>query len=159
MSDQEKQAIRIFTFGGWYFVGSSSAHSESHNYASMGDLIPRSGSFNLQYLAIRRQEGRKEGLNDEEIIRCLAFREAAYSLDSLDTNLFERYVEERCKHYRNEFEKIKNVTILDSMHMWEHSFNNESYQTVVSAIIDKYRKKPSKIGLVSSRQTLLESLV
>lgn len=62
LSDQEKQKIRIFTFGGWSFIPLGTTHQESHNYASVGDLIPRIRSFNLQYLALRRYEGLKEGL-------------------------------------------------------------------------------------------------
>lgn len=50
----------IFTFGGWSFIPPGVTHQESHNYASVGDLIPRIGSLNLQYLALRRYEGLKE---------------------------------------------------------------------------------------------------
>ena len=43
---------------------------------SVGDLIPRMGSFNSQYFAIKRYEGFKEGLNEEEIVHRLAFGDA-----------------------------------------------------------------------------------
>ena len=84
LSKDERRKIRIFTFGGWSFVAPDTAHPESHNYASIGDLIPRMGSFNLQYLAIRRYEGFKEGLSLEEIISRLAFGDAIKDLDNFD---------------------------------------------------------------------------
>ncbi len=159
LSNQEKQKIRIFTFGGWSFIPPGVTHTESHNYASVGDLIPRAGSFNLQYLAIRKYEGLKEGLSQEEIIRRLAFGDAIHDLDCLDPHILERYTQDRCKHYRNELEKISNVTVLDSGSMWEHSFNNESYQGAVRAIIEKYRKSPIKAALIVSKDSFIESFV
>lgn len=159
LSNQEKQKIRIFTFGGWSFIPPGVTHTESHNYASVGDLIPRIGSFNLQYLALRRYEGLKEGLNQEEIIRRLAFGDAIHDLDCLDPHVLERYTQDRCKHYRNEFEKISNVTVVDSGSLWEHSFNNESYQNIVREKIEKYRKGSTKVSLIDSQKLLIESFV
>jgi len=63
------------------------------------------------------------------------------------------------KYYQNEFERIANVTILDSASMWEHSFNNESYQAIVSAIVDKYLISQKKIELANSQNLLVESFV
>lgn len=157
LSNQEKQKIRIFTFGGWSFIPPGVTHPDSHNYASVGDLIPRAGSFNLQYLAIRKYEGLKEGLNHEQIIRHLAFGDAIHDLNCLDPHVLERYTQDRCKHYRSEFEKISNVTVIDSGSLWEHSFNNESYQNIVREKIEKYRKNPAKAALVDSKNSLIES--
>lgn len=159
LSTQEKQKIRIFTFGGWSFIPPGVTHTESHNYASVGDLIPRIGSFNLQYLALRRYEGFKEGLNQEEIIRRLAFGDAIHDLDCLDPHVLERYTQDRCKHYKNEFEKISNVTVVDSGSLWEHSFNNESYQKIVREKIEKYKKGSTKVTLMDSQKVLVESFV
>jgi ribosomal protein S13 len=159
LSNEERQKIRIFTFGGWSFIPPGITHTESHNYASVGDLIPRVGSFNLQYIALRKYEGLKEGLNHEQIIRRLAFGDAIHDLDCLEPHVLERYTQDRCKHYRNEFEKISNVTVLDSGSMWEHSFNNESYQNIVRKKIEKYRKDPTKITLIDSQELLVESFV
>lgn len=157
LSNQEKQKIRIFTFGGWSFIPPGVTHPDSHNYASVGDLIPRAGSFNLQYLAIRKYEGVKEGLREEEIIRHLAFGDAIHDLDCLDPHILERYTQGRCKHYRSEFEKIRNVTVLDSESTWEHSFKNENYQHAVHSMIEKYRKSSSKVALIDSQNSLVES--
>ena len=139
LTEQEKRKIRVFTFGGWSFISSDAAHPESHNYASVGDLIPRMGSFNSQYLAIKRYEGLKEGLSLEEIIHGLAFGDAIQQLDTLNPHILEKFTKDRSRYYRNEFEKISNVTVIDSESLWEHSFNNKSYQKIVRTIIKEYR--------------------
>lgn len=159
LAKQDRKKIRIFTFGGWSFIASNAAHPDSHNYASVGDLIPRMGSFNSQYFAIRRYEGLKEGLNEKEIIYNLAFGDAIKDLDCLDRHVLERYTQERCKFYRNEFDKISNVTVIDSGSMWEHSFKNESYQKFVETTVKKYRKGKTKVDLVRSQDLLMESFV
>lgn len=159
LSKQERQQIRIFTFGGWSFIAPGAAHPDSHNYASVGDLIPRVGSYNSQYFAIRRYEGLKESLIDDEIIRRLAFGDAIQDLDCLDPYVHERYAQERCKFYSSEFEKIRNVTVVDSRSMWEHSFKNESYQNIVLEKIEKYQKKSKSIELAISQDLLIESFV
>ena len=158
LSNDERKKIRIFTFGGWSFVAPDIAHPDSHNYASVGDLIPRIGSFNLQYLAIRRYEGFKEGLNLEQIISRLAFGDAIQALDCFDAQVVEKYAQERSKYYQEEFKKISNVTVVDSGSLWEHSFNNESYQTIVRMKIDQYRIREPKTKLVNAQSLLVESL-
>lgn len=159
LSKQDRKKIRVFTFGGWSFIAPDAAHSESHNYASIGDLIPRVGAYNSQYLAMRRYEGLKKGLSHDEIIQQLAFEDAIHDLDCLDTYAYEKYVQERYRFYRNEFKKISNVTVVDSESTWEHSFKNESYQHAINEIIEKYRKNPTKIGLIRSQDLLIESFV
>jgi hypothetical protein len=144
LSADERKEVRIFTFGGWSFVAPNAAHPESHNYASIGDLIPRIGSFNLQYLAIRRYEGFKGGLSHEEIIRRLAFGDALRDIDCFDARIIEKYTQIRFKCYEEEFRKISNVTVVDSDSLWEHSFNNKNYQAIVCTIIDRYRQKKNQ---------------
>jgi hypothetical protein len=146
LTKHERQRIRIFTFGGWSFIAPGVAHPDSHNFASVGDLISMIGSYNSQYLAIRRYEGFKEGLKEEEIIRRLAFGDAIHDLDCLNPHLLEKYTQERCNFYRNEFEKIINVTVIDSESQWEHSFDNENYQAIVRSFVDKYRKIVAQFG-------------
>lgn len=89
----------------------------------------------------------------------MSFGDAIHDLDCLDSHILERYAQSRYKHYRNEFEKISNVTVLDSGSMWEHSFNNESYQNIVREQIEKYRKNQTKVALTNSQKTLIESFV
>ncbi len=157
LSNDERKKIRIFTFGGWSFIAPDIAHPDSHNYASAGDLISRIGSFNLQYLAIRRYEGFKEGLNLEQIISRLSFDDAISDLDCFDARVVERYTYERSKYYQKEFKKISNLTVLDSGSLWEHSFNNKSYQAVVRMKIDQYRTSDAKANSLHSQSILVES--
>jgi hypothetical protein len=159
LSSDEKQKIRVFTFGGWSFIAPGLAHPESHNYASVGDLIPRIGSLNLQYLALRKYEGLKEGLSPEQIIQRLAFGDAIHDLDCLNPHILEKYTQSRCEYYANEFKKISNITVLDSKNLWEHSFNNESYQAIVHSIIDRYRKNRMNVQLANTQNILIESFV
>jgi hypothetical protein len=159
LSEQERQKIRIFTFGGWSFIAPGSSHAESHNYASIGDLIPRVGSINLQYLAMRKYEGIQKGWDSEKITEQLAFGDAIHDLDCLETPLLEKYVQKRCNYYRCEFEKINNVTILDSVNTWEHSFNNDSYQSVVREIIGRYRAESKGFDPSDSQNSLIESSI
>lgn len=126
---------------GCSFVASAAAHPESHNYASVGDLIPQMGLFNLQYLAIRKYEGFKEGLCLEEIISRLAFGDAIKDLDNFDARIIEKYAQERSKYYQEEFKKISNVTVVDSESLWEHSFNDESMS------VEKIREELSEIEM------------
>ena len=158
LSNDERKKIRIFTFGGWSFVAPGIAHPDSHNYASVGDLIPRMGSFNLQYLAIRRYEGFKEGLDLEQIISRWAFGDAIQDLDCFEARVIEKYTQERSKYYQEEFKKISNVTVVDSGSTWEHSFNNDSYQVIVRMKIDQYRIRDPKAKLAHAQSPLVESL-
>jgi hypothetical protein len=159
LSKDERRKIRIFTFGGWSFIAPDAAHPESHNYASVGDLVPRMVSFNLQYLAIRRYEGFKEGLSLEEIISRLAFGDAIKDLDNFDIRIIEKYAQDRSKYYQEEFKKISNVTVVDSGSLWEHSFKNDSYQTIVRTKIDQYPKEEEQKIELHSQNLLAESLV
>jgi GTPase SAR1 family protein len=117
------------------------------------------GSFNLQYLAIRRYEGLKKGLNLEQIISGLSFADAISNLDCFDTRVVERYARERSKYYKEEFKKISNLTVLDSGSLWEHSFNNKSYQAIVCMKIDQYRTSEAKAKLERDPSFFLESFV
>lgn len=158
LSNEERQKIRIFTFGGWSFIPPGMTHADSHNYASVGDLIPRVGSFNLQYIALRKYEGLQEGLNHEQIIRSLAFEDAIHDLACLDPQVIERYSQDRCKYYREGFEEISNVTIVESGSLWEHSFHNKSYQSIVLSKIDKYRKIQMKNQVVDDKELFIQPL-
>ena|ERR1700758_2513046 len=94
-----------------------------------------------------------------KLFRRLAFGDAIQDLDCFDPYVHERYAQERGKFYRNEFEKISNVTVVDSGSTWEHSFKNASYQNVVSELIDKYRKNQTNVELITSQDLLIESFV
>lgn len=139
LTPQERQKIRIFTFGGGSFIAPGTSHPDSHNYASASDLVCRLGSPNSQILALQRYYGLKEGLSEEKIIRQLAVQDAMLHLDTLNPDVIEIYTNHRAKHYEQEFSKISNVTVLDPGSQWEHRFNNRCYQNIVSEIITKHR--------------------
>jgi hypothetical protein len=65
----ERQRLRIFTFGGGSFIFPENSHPDTHNYISIGDFVPRlAASATLALLAIRRYEENKRGLSDDQII-------------------------------------------------------------------------------------------
>jgi len=139
LSVSERLKIRVFTFGGWSFISPDAAHPESHNYSNVNDVIPRLGSFNNQYFALKKYEGCREELTEEEIIWRSALEDAFHDLDTLDVDTLKKYAQGRCTYYRTKFEEIRNITVVPAESLWEHSFKNESYQAVVKAIIKKYR--------------------
>ena len=90
----------------------------------------------------------------------MAFGDAIKDLDNFDTRIIEKYAQDRSKYYQEEFKKISNVTVVDSGSIWEHSFNNDSYQAIVRLKIDQYRpKKEPKAELLEAKNLLVESLV
>jgi len=137
----ERQKIRIFTFGGGSFLKVDSCHPESHNYASRNDLVSSAGSPYFRSLAIHRYLGMKEGLSQEAIIQRWARDEALLYLDSIDLRVFESFITQQVGHYEKLMEKIRNITILDpdpSCH-FEHQFCSECYQKVVKEIVERYQ--------------------
>lgn len=141
LSVSERQRIRIFTFGGWSFIDSSMAHPDSHNYASLADVIPQIGSCNLQYLAMKKYKGIKQGLTEEKIIQQLAYADTMKIIEHIPPLYpLEKLTQERVDYYKTEFKKLSNITILDSANFIDHSFDNEIYQPALSSIIEKYLK-------------------
>ncbi len=159
LSSEERAKIRIFTFGGWSFIPPGVTHPESHNYISVSDLIPRLGSFNLQYLAIRKYQWLKEGLTHDEIIWRLAFEDTIRKSGPLGPRALKTYTEERYQFYKHELDRIQNITVLDSDNRLEHAFNSETYQSILREIIEKYRHNQIKIADTSSENAPLVQLV
>ena len=98
----------------------------------------RMGSPNLQYLALQRYFGHKEGLDEKKVIHQLAVHDALFDLDSADPKAVELYTKQRTQYYEREFDRISNVTILDPDPKWRHKFNSRCYQGAVQAIVGKY---------------------
>ncbi len=138
----EAKRLRIFTFGGGSFIPSGNSHFDSHNYASAADAVCRLGSPILQLLALRRYYAHKAGLIDAQMMQQWASQDAILQLDSIDTKVVQKYIEERIKQYQNELERISNLTILDPDpgSQWKHEFISACYQKVVQEIVQKYRK-------------------
>lgn len=137
----ERQKIRIFTFGGGSFLDIGSCHPDTHNYASENDLVSSIGSPYFRTLAIHRYLAMKEGLSREAMIQRWVLDDALLYLDSVDALVFESFMKQRISHYESLMEKISNVTILDpdpSCYV-EHQFRKDCYQKVVKKLVDKYR--------------------
>lgn len=139
---EERQRIRIFTFGGGSFIAPGKCHPDSHNFASAKDLICLLGSPYLRTLAMQRHLALKEGLTQEQIIHRWAQEDARLYLDSIDAVVIQKYEKQRSEHFKAQLENISNVTILDSGPHYEHSFCNDCYQKVVKTIIEQYKPKP-----------------
>lgn len=153
----EKEKIRIFTFGGGSFLEVNSCHPESHNYASRNDLVSSIGSPYFRSLAIHRYLLIKEGLSQEAIIQRFALDDALLYLDSIDAHTFESFVKQRISHYEKLMEKVSNITILDpdpTCH-FEHQFFSECYQKEVKNIIERYQRFSVIINIQEKEEELL----
>lgn len=144
LSAAECKKIRIFTFGGGAFIFPNKSHSESHNYISTADGVPRLASFKLTALALRRNEGLKKGLTQEQVIDNLVIEDADYYLDTININNIPVYSEQRRNFYKGEFEKIANLTVLEQskdafLGYWEHSFEVPCYQNMLKETIKRYQ--------------------
>jgi hypothetical protein len=149
----ERQKIRIFTFGGGSFLEVDSCHSDSHNYASENDLVSSMGSPYFRSLAVHRYLGMKEGLSQEAIIKRWALDDALLYLDSVDAHVFESFMKQRISHYESLMKKISNITILDpdpNCYV-EHQFCRECYQKEVKKLIEKY-KGPSLAAKIEEKE-------
>ncbi len=139
LTQKEREQLIIFTFGGGSFIAPGKAHPDSHNFASSADPICRALSPNLQFLALQRYFGSKEGLNEQEVIRQLALTDAMFDLDTVDTKAIAVYTNQRIRHYEKEFFKIRNVTILDPDPHHLHKFCSSCYQVAIQKIVKKYQ--------------------
>lgn len=143
LNPEEREKIRIFTFGGGSFIAPGKCHPDSHNYASAVDLVCCAGSPNLRLLALRLYLGNKEGLSQDEVIRQLSIQDAILVLDSTDEKTQETFINQRMKYYKEELNQISNVTILDpdADCRWKHEFKSDCYQETVRIIVIRYQKK------------------
>ncbi|MFZ0565965.1 MAG: hypothetical protein WAM28_07260 [Chlamydiales bacterium] len=141
LSISKKQQLRIFTFGGGSFVAPQKSHPDSHNYTSAADPVCLVGSPNLQMLALQEYHGRKKGLNREDVIQLLAYRDAELNINPFNSVAIERYIKERMNFYRDAFEKINNVTVLDPDAPVQHGFGSKCYQAVMRSIVKKYQQQ------------------
>lgn len=141
LSEQERRTIRIFTFGGGSFLATDACHPDSHNYASANDPVCRMGSPNYQMLALQRYYGLKKGWSIEQVIYELAMQDALLHLDTLNDSVMEAYIKVRSRYYENEFDMMRNITIVDPSYVsWEHGFANDCYQKIVAEIVHRYKK-------------------
>lgn len=139
LTQKEREQLIIFTFGGGSFIAPGKAHPDSHNFASSADPVCKIVSPNLQFLALQRYFGSKEGLNEQQVIRQLALTDAMFDLDTVDKKAIEIYTNLRIRYYEKEFSKIRNVTILDRDPHHLHKFCSSCYQGAVQTIIKRYQ--------------------
>ncbi len=139
LNHEERQKLRIYTFGGGSFVASDKCHPDSHNYASAADRICLIGSPNDRTLAMRCYLGLKEGLTQEQLICRWAEEDAMLYVDSMHIHVIEGFESQRRKYYEQQLARISNVTIVDAGNTIEHSFSNDCYQNIVKAIILKHK--------------------
>jgi pimeloyl-ACP methyl ester carboxylesterase len=136
-----RQRIRVITLGGAALVSPDISHPESHNYFSVGDLVPRLTSCGLALFLLELHEGTKAGLTIPQIIAQMIQDDADTSMTSQDGKAIKAYWEERQKYYEEKFHSVRNVTVLDEKRSgtWEHAFINPIYQDVLKKIIHRYR--------------------
>ena len=149
----ERQKMRIFTFGGGSFLEVDSCHPDSHNFASENDLVSSMGSPYFRSLAVHRYLGMKEGLSQEAIIKRWALDDALLYLDSVDALVFESFMKQRISHYESLMKKISNITILDpdpNCYV-EHQFCRKCYQKEVKRLVEKY-KGPSLVAKIEEKE-------
>lgn len=157
LNTNERQKIRIFTFGGGSFLEVGSCHPDSHNYASENDLVSSMGSPYFRSLAVHRYLGMKEGLSEEAVIKRWALDDSLLYLDSVDAFVFESFMKQRISHYESLMKKISNITILDpdpSCH-FEHQFRSECYQKEVKKRVEQYRSPPLTAKIQEKEEELL----
>lgn len=157
LTTNEKEKIRIFTFGGGSFLEVDSCHPDSHNYASENDLVSSMGSPYFRSLALHRYLGMKEGLSEEAIIKRWALDDALLYLDSADAHVFESFMKQRISHYESLMKKISNITILDPdpSCRFEHQFCSECYQKAVKRLIGKYKSPSLSVKIQEKEGELL----
>lgn len=140
LNEKEREQLLIFTFGGGSFIAPGKSHPDSRNYASSVDFVCSLGQPRLQYLALRRYFGNKEGQSDKEVIYQLALQDAMFDLDSVDPEVTKVYANQRMKYYEQQFAKISNVVVLDPDPKWRHRFESSCYQEAIQSIVGKYRR-------------------
>jgi hypothetical protein len=137
----ESKKLRIFTFGGGSYVAPEKSHPDSHNYTSAADPVCLIGSPNLQMLALQEYHARKKGYDQEDVIQLLSTRDAELNINPFNPVAKERYIKERTNFYKEAFERIRNVTVLDPDSYLQHGFNSKCYQTVLCSIVKRYQHR------------------
>lgn len=142
LSAKERKQIRVFTFGGWSLIDPNKAHSESHNFFSPYDLVPKFGSPSVSMLFMRLQEGARCGRSAEDVIDEMIEEDVDYYLDTQNPSTREKFRVSRRKHYQKLQEKIVNITILQegAKSLRDHFFDSKCYQIAVKNLLEKYKK-------------------
>jgi len=142
LEPQERQRLRIFTLGGAAFIAPDFAHSESHNYFSIADLVPRLASYDFCMFILRLYEGKKIGITTEQVVEHLIQEDIDNRFTSPNDQAITKFRQERYLHYQQEFQRAQNVTLIDKniSGTWEHTLAIPCYQAVIKEIISRHRR-------------------
>ncbi|OHE77708.1 MAG: hypothetical protein A3F67_12055 [Verrucomicrobia bacterium RIFCSPHIGHO2_12_FULL_41_10] len=139
----ERSKIHVYTFGAAAFIPPQKTHSQSHNYVSIADRIPRVACNELIVLWLRIKHWTTAKLSIQEAIDIIAGEDMDRALDTSDVKTREIFTEQRKQHYLQLLETWKNVSILSEniSAKWEHSFEIPCYQGKVKEIVERYRSQ------------------
>jgi hypothetical protein len=84
----------------------------------------------------------EEIISQEQIIEHLIQEDIDNTQAPQNPQAIEKFRKERIAHYESELQRSKNITLIDEdiSGFWEHILAIPCYQTVVKAIINKYRR-------------------
>lgn len=142
LTSLERQRIHVFTLGGASLIEPDLAHSESHNYFSLSDLIAKLTSYSLCVFLLRLQDGRKASLKPAQVIEQLIQEDIEMHLETRDQKAIDKFRHQREKYYERQLWKSQNVTILndETSKIYEHAFHTPCYQQKITEIINIYKK-------------------
>jgi len=146
LSDEERQRLRLFTFGGGTFIQPGKAHPDSHNYISTKDRISQGAEVHA-LMALRLHQDRKAGYSIAEIIAQLVEEDMALHLESTDVGVARSFCQQRRDEHAMMIQRIANVTVLDDTPAWifEHAIDSECYQIKIQEVINRYKYQYSKV--------------
>ena len=145
LSLQERQRIRVFTLGGASLVLSDRAHTDSHNYFSVADIITRGANNEISLFLLELHEGKKAGCTVEQVIEYLIRRDFERLMTTQVRSTIDEFRRRRLEYYGDLLDKAQNVTILGENRSgtWEHAFLAPCYQDTLKKIIQEYKLEPA----------------
>ena len=143
----ERNQLRIFSFGGGSFIAPGKSHPDSHNYVSATDLvpgaaIPGTGIYDHLQFCLYYHYCKQQGKTNKQIIDMFVMRDAMLFLDSeIYLGKPDQWLQHRAQYYKDLLKNVfSNVTILEPGGCMEHAFKNECYQDAVKSIVKFYKE-------------------
>ena len=138
LKSEERQKLRIFSFGGGSYIAAPKCHPDSINYSSANDPIPKLASSAQQDAYLYYFHLTKKGKTREQIIDLLIERDSLWYSDSESFVRPKHWHFERKKYYEEIFDM--HVTIVEPDYLCEHEFKNDCYQKIVNSIVGSIDK-------------------